>query len=149
MDAALLIVMLGCSCFLCSPLQVLITLQVVLGSKLFAFLFSICILSGNKCSKQARFFKLLFCITLVSIWSVSLTRKDFIPFSWKTRTMAWVGRDPKDQQAPTPCHIQGHQPPYLTLEQAAQGPVQPGLEHLQGWSIHSLSEQPVIAIIPE
>ena len=29
--------------------------------------------------------------------------------------------------------------------QAAQGPIQPGLEHLQGWGIHSLSGQPVPA----
>ena len=41
------------------------------------------------------------------------------------------------------CHRQGHQPPDLLLDQVDQGPVQPGLEHLQGWSIHSLSEQPV------
>ena len=33
---------------------------------------------------------------------------------------------------------QGHQPPHL-LDQAAQGPIQPGLEHLQGWGIHLLS----------
>ena len=26
-------------------------------------------------------------------------------------------------------------------DQAAQGPIQPGLEHLQGWGIHSLSGQ--------
>ena len=37
--------------------------------------------------------------------------------------------------------MQGHQPPHLTLDQAAQVPVQPGLKHLQGWGIHSLSEQ--------
>jgi len=56
--------------------------------------------------------------------------------------MAWVGRDLKDHEAPTPCCRQGHQPPYLIQGQAAQGPIQPGLEHLQGWSIHSLSGQP-------
>ena len=39
------------------------------------------------------------------------------------------------------CYVQGCQPP----DQAAQGPIQHGLEHLQGWSIHSLSEQPVPA----
>jgi len=55
--------------------------------------------------------------------------------------MAWVGRDLKDHEAPTPCHRQGLQPPYLMLDQAAQGPIQPGLEHLQGWGIHSLSGQ--------
>jgi len=35
--------------------------------------------------------------------------------------------------------MQGHQPPYLILDQAAQGPIQPDLEHLQGQRIHSLS----------
>ena len=30
-------------------------------------------------------------------------------------------------------------PLYLIPAQAAQGPIQPGLEHLQGWGIHSLS----------
>ena len=43
------------------------------------------------------------------------------------------------------CHRQGHQPAYLIVDQAAQGPIQPGLEHLQGWSTHSLSGQPVPA----
>jgi len=37
--------------------------------------------------------------------------------------MARVGRDLKDHQAPTPCHRQGRQPPYLLLGQAAQGPM--------------------------
>jgi len=59
--------------------------------------------------------------------------------------MAWVGRDLKDHQAPMPRHRQGHQPPHLILDQAVQGPIQPGLEHLQGWGIHSLSGQPVPA----
>ena len=40
-----------------------------------------------------------------------------------------------------PFHMQGHQPPYLILDQPAQGPIQPGLEHFQGWSTHSLSGQ--------
>ena len=39
---------------------------------------------------------------------------------------------------------QGHQTPHL-LDQVAQGPIQPGLEHLQGWGIHNLSGQPVSA----
>ena len=34
-----------------------------------------------------------------------------------------------------PCHRQGHQPLYFILDQAAQGPTQPGLEHLQGQDI--------------
>jgi len=33
-----------------------------------------------------------------------------------------------------PHRRQGHQPPHLILDQAAQGPIQPGLEHLwAGW----------------
>jgi len=40
-----------------------------------------------------------------------------------------------------PCHMQSHQPPHLILDQAAQGPIQPGLEHLWGRGIHSLSGQ--------
>jgi len=36
--------------------------------------------------------------------------------------MAWVGRDPKDHPTPTPHHRQGHQPPDVVLDQAAQGP---------------------------
>ena len=38
-------------------------------------------------------------------------------------------------------HMQSHQPPYPIPAQAAQGPIQPGLEHLQGRGIHSLSGQ--------
>jgi len=44
-----------------------------------------------------------------------------------------------------PHHRQSHQPPHLILDQAAQGPIQPGLEHFQGWGIHNLSGQPVPA----
>ena len=39
-------------------------------------------------------------------------------------------------------HKQGHQPPRLIPAQAAQGPIPPGPEYLQGWmGIHSLSGQ--------
>jgi len=37
------------------------------------------------------------------------------------------------------CCVQGHQP----AAQAAQSHIQPGLECLQGWGIHSLLGQPV------
>jgi len=40
---------------------------------------------------------------------------------------------------------QGCQPPHLVPDQAAQGRIQPGLEHFWGWGIHSLSGQPVPA----
>lgn len=38
----------------------------------------------------------------------------------------WVGKDLKDHVVPTPCRRQGCYPP----DQAAQGPIQAGLEHL-------------------
>jgi len=59
--------------------------------------------------------------------------------------MVCVGRDLKDHKAPTPRHRQGHQPPYLILDQATQGPIQPGHEHLQGWMGHP---QPLWAAVP-
>jgi len=37
------------------------------------------------------------------------------------------------------CYVQGRQP----ADQAAQSHIQPGLECLQGWGIHSLLGQPV------
>ena len=42
-------------------------------------------------------------------------------------------------------HRQGRQPPYLMLDQAAQGPIQPALEYLQGWTGHP---QPLWAAVP-
>jgi len=48
------------------------------------------------------------------------------------------------QPPPTPSR-QGHQAPYLILDQATHGPTQPGLEHPQGQGIHNLSGQPVPA----
>ena len=62
--------------------------------------------------------------------------------------MVWVGKDLKDHESPTllnPRHRQGYQPPHLILDQSAQGPIQPGFEHLQEWGIHNLSGQPVSA----
>jgi len=44
-----------------------------------------------------------------------------------------------------PQHRQGHQPPCLIPAQAAQGPIQPGLQHLQGWMGHP---QPLWAAVP-
>ena len=40
-------------------------------------------------------------------------------------------------------HRQGHQLPNSVPDQAAQSPIQPGLEHLQGWGIQNHSGQPV------
>ena len=52
--------------------------------------------------------------------------------------MAWVEKDHNTHPAPTPCCVQGRQP----AAQAAQSHIQPGLECLQGWGIHSLLGQP-------
>jgi len=57
--------------------------------------------------------------------------------------MAWVGRDLKDHESPTPPARQSHQPSHL-LDQVAQGPLHPGLEHLQGRGIYNLSGQPIL-----
>ena len=42
-----------------------------------------------------------------------------------------------------PCYVQGRQP----AAQAAQSHIQPGLECLQGWGIHSLLGQPVQCVV--
>jgi len=47
--------------------------------------------------------------------------------------MAWVARELKDHEAPSPHHRQGHQSPHIILSQAVQSPIQPGLEYLRGW----------------
>jgi len=70
--------------------------------------------------------------------------------SWAQHGMViieWFGLEgtPRIIKLPPPCHRQGHPPPELVLDQAAQGPNQPGLEHFQGWSVHNLSGQPVPA----
>ena len=53
--------------------------------------------------------------------------------------MAWVGWDLKDHPVPNPYHGQdGH-----LLDQVTHGPIQTGLEHLQGWSINNTPGQPV------
>ena len=56
--------------------------------------------------------------------------------------MAWVEKDHNDHPVPTPCCVQGRQP----ADQAAQSHIQPGLECLQGWGIHSLLGQPLQCI---
>ena len=53
--------------------------------------------------------------------------------------MAWVEKDHNYHPIPTPCYVQGRQ----SAAQAAQSHIQPGLECLQGWGIHSLLGQPV------
>ena len=52
--------------------------------------------------------------------------------------MVWVGRDVKDHIVPNLLPV-GH----LPLDQVAQSPIQPGLEHSQGRGSHSFSGQHV------
>jgi len=51
--------------------------------------------------------------------------------------LGWKG--PLRSSSTTPCYRQGP----LPLDQVAQRPILPGLEHLQGWVTHSFSWQPV------
>ena len=55
----------------------------------------------------------------------------------QTHRMAWVEKDHNAHLVPTLCCVQGSQP----ADQAAQSHIQPGLECLQGWGIHSLLGQ--------
>jgi len=59
--------------------------------------------------------------------------------SWppKNHRMTWFGKDLKDHTVPTPFYGQG----CPSLDQATRGSIQPGLENLQGWGIHSLSRK--------
>ena len=63
-------------------------------------------------------------------------------FTWNYRIIEWPGfkGTPKIIKVQPPHLRQGCQPPHLILDQAAQGPIQLGLEDLQGGGIHSLSE---------
>ena len=54
------------------------------------------------------------------------------------RIIEWLGLEGTSRtiKLQPPCCRQGPQPPNLIPAQSAQGPIQPGLEHLQGWSGH-------------
>ena len=53
--------------------------------------------------------------------------------------MVWIGRDLKDHLFPTPLPWAGTP----STRPGCSKPIQPGLEHCQGWGIHNLSGQPV------
>jgi len=57
--------------------------------------------------------------------------------------MAQVEKDHNAHPVPTPCYVQGRQP----AAQAAQSHIQPGLECLQGWGIHSLLGQKKLDVL--
>jgi len=58
------------------------------------------------------------------------------------KSIEWLGleRTSRTQFQP-PCHRQSCQLLDLVLDQVEQGPIQPGLEHPQGWIIHNISGQ--------
>ena len=65
-----------------------------------------------------------------------------LPTGWRNHgIIEWPGlkRTTMIIQFQPPCYVQGHQPP----DQAAQSHIQPGLECIQRWGIHSLLGQPV------
>jgi len=59
----------------------------------------------------------------------------------RIRIIEWLGLEGSltilCRQFQAPCHGQGH----LALDQVAQSPIQPGLEHFQGGGIHNFSGQ--------
>ena len=57
----------------------------------------------------------------------------------------WLEGTPRIIKLQRPCLMQGCQPPRLILDQAVLGPIQPGLECVQGQGIHNLSGQPIPA----
>ncbi|NXG55756.1 PR40A factor, partial [Hemiprocne comata] len=62
-------------------------------------------------------------------WELCIAMKSQTGLGW---------RDLKDHLVPNPLHGQGHLPP----DQVAPSPIQPALEHFQGWGSHSFPGQP-------
>jgi len=73
------------------------------------------------------------------MWCTHALAKRVPDFIESYHRMAWVEKDHSDHLVSAPCYVQGRQP----AAQAAQSHIQPGLECLQGWGIHSLLGQPV------
>lgn len=65
--------------------------------------------------------------------------KYYVTFLDHGSRMVWVERDLKDHLVLTPLPRQARFP----LDQVAQSSMQPGLEHLQEWGIHSFSGQSI------
>jgi len=78
-------------------------------------------------------------LELQKFLSENLTQCSAFIIESQNHRMAWVGKDPKDHQIPSPLSWQGHHPEDLVVDQVAQGPIQVGLEHLQGRSTHTVS----------
>ena len=89
----------------------------------------------------------LYLSSLISSLPLIFTLIHILIFFNHQRIIEWLGFEGTSRimKLQSVCHRHSHQPPYLILDQAAQDPIQPGLEHLQGRGIHSLSGQPVPA----
>jgi len=73
----------------------------------------------------------------------SLRRKDFevrnLTQNPRDHRVGWVGRGLKDHPVPTSLPWAG----LLSTGSGCPGPIQPHLEHLQGWGTQSFPGQPV------
>ena len=80
-------------------------------------------------------------VNLGCLFNCKKCPKSFLETPDYHRNTQWPGlkRATTIIQFQPPCHGWGRQPP----DQAAQSHIQPGLECLQGWGIHSLLGQPV------
>jgi len=65
-------------------------------------------------------------------------------FCVSCRIIEWLGLEGTSMiiKLQPPSHTRGHHLLHLILDQTAEGPIQPVLEHLQVWCIHNLSRQP-------
>ena len=70
-----------------------------------------------------------------SLFTAGADLGSYMRHYWRDATVH-LGSRWQHHQVSTPRHTQGHQPPHLIPAQAAQSPIQPGLEHLQGWTGH-------------
>ena len=82
-------------------------------------------------------------VSMIEIVYVELFTAIFYLTEQDHRITEWSGLEGtlRIMNLQPPLRRQGHQPSRLIPAQAAQGTIQPGLEHLQGWGIHNLSEQ--------
>jgi len=77
-------------------------------------------------------------------FSVCKSQANFISVGYHRIILEWLGLEGTSRtiKLQLPHYRQGHQPPHLIPDQAAQGPIQLVLEHLEGWGIHSLLFMP-------
>ena len=71
-------------------------------------------------------------------WRIQIIESQNKRISQIHRITEWLGLEGTSRitKLQPPHHTQGHQPPHFRPAQAAQGPIQPGLQHLHGWTGH-------------